>query len=85
MARSAYQRNPDPRGLAPRVKKVAQLACDAAAAIQPDSPSRQAGWGLVLVWFPISISTCFTIHARWMGSWLDRCVRFKQKRGGLVE
>jgi hypothetical protein len=49
------------------VKKVARLALPHGLAKQPDSPSGQAGWGLVSFSFVFSRSTSFTIRASRMG------------------
>jgi hypothetical protein len=57
----------------PWVKEAARLPGQRAVARQSDSPSRRAGRGLVHVDSVTSCPTFFTIHARWMGSWLDLC------------
>ncbi len=41
---------------------------------QPDSPSRRAGWGLILNAVGASCPISFTIQASWMGSLPDLCV-----------
>ena len=53
------------------VKKVAWLHRRLALAGQPDSPSRQAGWGLRLFAFVASCPTSFTIRTSRMGSLVD--------------
>ena len=58
----------DPHGLAPWVKEAARLPCETVVAAQPDSPSRQAGWGQSWVAFRSSCPASFTIQASWMGS-----------------
>src|SRR6516165_11111832 len=68
MARTNRNQIRDPRGLVPWVKEAARLLGESVLAAQPDSPSRQAGWGLSFVAFLASCSTFFTIHARWMGA-----------------
>ena len=56
-----------PIHLAWMVKKVARLCSGIALAAQPDSPSRQAGWGLGPFAFLASRPTLFTIRASRMG------------------
>ena len=71
MARLKGIKNHDSHGLAPWVNEAARL--ESTVAWQPDSPSRQARWGLVLAGFRASFSTFFTIHTRWMGSLVIAC------------
>ena len=64
------------------VKKAGMATAQSAVATQPDSPSRQAGWGLVFIAFVASCPASFTIHARWMGSLRDLCVTTRASAPG---
>ncbi len=48
MARTDKKKTNDPHGLVPWVKEVLRLRRENGLALQPDSPSRRAGWGLIL-------------------------------------
>ncbi len=56
------------------VKEVLRLRRENGLAGQPDSPSRRAGWGLILNAVGASCPISFTIQASWMGSLPDLCV-----------
>src|SRR5277367_2155715 len=64
------------------VKKVAWLDWESTLARQPDSPSRQAGWGLGFFAFVASWPTFFTIRASRMGSLRDLCGTTSPKVAG---
>ncbi len=74
MARTDKKKTNDPHGLVPWVKEVVRLRRENGLAGQPDSPSRRAGWGLILNAVGASCPTSFTIQASWMGSLPDLCV-----------
>jgi hypothetical protein len=68
MAKVENENRHDPIQLAWMVKEVAWPNRGLGLAGQPDSPSRQAGWGLGSVAFVASWTTFFTIRANRMGS-----------------
>jgi hypothetical protein len=69
MAKAENENRHDPIQLAWMVKEVSWLYRALALAGQPDSPSRQAGWGLRFFALVASFPTSFTIRASRMGSW----------------
>jgi hypothetical protein len=74
MAKTDKHYEHDPAALVAVVKEAARLTGESARTTQPDSPSRQAAWGLVLDLFVASCSAFFTIRASRMGSLADLCV-----------
>jgi hypothetical protein len=68
LAKAESENGNDPIQLAWMVKEVDWLDRGLGQTGQPDSPSRQAGWGLGYLVFVASLPISFTIRASRMGS-----------------